>query len=137
MKISAKADYACRALMELSLHWPDTKVRQVADIGRRQKIPDKFLVHILIELKGLGYVDSTRGKSGGYYLTAAPDKIKLKDIIRHFGGVESGKKTGTQDVLALIWKDIDAAVLKALENITFETICNRHRTHGKAITYDI
>ena len=141
MKISAKIDYACRALSELSLQWPNVAARQIAGIAAKQKIPTKFLIHILIELKGLGYVDSSRGKNGGYYLTAAPDKIKLVDVIRHFGGVDSldkaGKKAGDQDILGLIWKDIDTAVLKALDNITFETICNRHRAQGKAMMYDI
>lgn len=69
MKISAKIDYACRALLiELGLHWPDNRPMQVSAIAKRQKIPMNFLVHILITLKELGYVDSIRGKSGGYVL---------------------------------------------------------------------
>ncbi len=139
MKISAKTDYACRALLELALHWPDVKPQQVADIAKKQKIPTKFLIHILISLKGFGLVDSSRGKSGGYYLTKAPEKIKLTDIIRHFGGLEltDKKKKNSQDVLGLIWQEIDGAVLKVMEQITFETICNRHRSQGKSIMYDI
>ena len=135
MKIPAKTEYACRALLELSLHWPNVVPRQIADIAAKQKIPTKFLIHILIALKGLGYVDSARGKNGGYYLTAAPQKIKLKDIIKHFGGFDSSGPQ--QDILGIIWQEIDVAVLKALNPITFETICNRHRSQGKAIMYDI
>lgn len=139
MKISAKTEYACRALLELCLHWPDTKPQQVADIAKRQKIPTKFLIHILIALKGFGYVESARGKSGGYYLTRAPQTIKLVDIIYAFGGMEltDKKKKSNQDVLGLIWQEVDAAVLTAMEEITFEIICNRHCQHGKAIMYDI
>ena len=47
------------------------------------------------------------------------------------------KKAAKQDVLSVIWQEIDAAVLKALDKITFETIANRHRSQGKMITYDI
>ena len=89
MNISAKTEYACRALLELSLQWPNVAPRQIADIAVRQKMPTKFLIHILIALKGLGFVDSSRGKSGGYYLTASPQTIKLVDVIRHFGGIGS------------------------------------------------
>ena len=141
MKIPAKTEYACRALLELSLQWPNVVPRQIADIAARQKIPTKFLIHILIGLKGLGFVDSSRGKTGGYYLTTAPQTIKLIDVIQHFGGIESvnagKKKAARQDVLSIIWQEIDAAVLKALDKITFETIANRHRSQGKMITYDI
>ena len=138
MNIPAKTDYACKALLELSLHWPNTVPRQIADIAAKQKIPTKFLVHILIELKGLGYVDSTRGKTGGYYLTGAPQTIKLIDVIKHFGGFETAPKTKkSQDVIGVIWQEIDQAIIKALTGITFETIINRHRSAGKAMMYDI
>ena len=137
MNIPAKTDYACQALLELSLHWPNTAPRQVADIAAKRRIPTKFLVHILIELKGLGYVESARGKTGGYYLTAAPQSIKLIDIIQHFGGFETTSKKKSQDVMGVIWQEIDSAVVKAMDQITFETIVNRHRSAGKAIMYDI
>ena len=141
MRISAKTEYACRSILELSLQWPNVMPRPIADIAAKQKIPTKFLVHILIELKGLGVVESVRGKSGGYYLTSAPQTIKLIDIIRHFGGIEADsahkKKSANADVFAVIWQEIDAVVLKAVDQMTFETICNRLRAQGKAMMYDI
>src|SRR6267142_1058623 len=87
MKISAKIDYACRALLELGLHWPNTTPMQVGAIAKHQKIPMNFLVHILITLKEAGYVDSIRGKSGGYVLIKAPQDIRLGDVIKNFGGL--------------------------------------------------
>ena len=65
MKVSAKMDYAVRALMELGSHWPYAHPRQISDISIKAGVPQKFLIHILISLKGLGYVHSIRGKSGG------------------------------------------------------------------------
>src|SRR2546427_7062657 len=87
MKISAKIDYACRALIELALHWPDRTPLQIRTIAKRQKIPIKFLVHILIHLKQLGLTQSVRGKSGGYVLAQSPTNIKLNMIIKSFGGL--------------------------------------------------
>ena len=49
MKIIAKTDYACRALLELSLHWPKQEPLQVTAIADNQQIPIKFLIHILIQ----------------------------------------------------------------------------------------
>ena len=141
MRISAKIDYACRALLELSLHWPNTAPRQVAEIARDQKIPMKFLTHILIALKSAGYVQSARGKSGGYFLLQSPAKIKLVDVVRNFGGLvlneEAQKSSQTSDVMRTIWREIDDLVLKNLEPINFETIVNRKRAQAKAIVYDI
>ena len=95
MKISAKIDYACRALLELALHWPNSTPMQVAAIAKRQRIPMNFLVHILITLKELGYVDSVRGKNGGYVLVKHPQDVRLSAVIKNFGGLglSSEKKT--------------------------------------------
>lgn len=142
MKISAKIDYACRALIELGLHWPNTSPMQVAQIARRQKIPMGFLVHILITLKQLGYVDSIRGKSGGYVLVKFPQQIRLGDVIRQFGGfgLSSDKKTRIirhQHVMESVWQDLDDALLEAIDSVTLEAICNRERGRGGSLTYEI
>jgi len=56
------------------------------EIARSEKIPQRFLENILLELKNEGIVGSKLGKSGGYFLLKSPDKIKLLDIIDHFEG---------------------------------------------------
>ena len=141
MKISAKIDYACRALLELSLNWPNPAPVHLSVIAKRQKIPMNFLVQIFIALRQLGYVESIRGQRGGYVLTKAPKDIKLKDIIQHFGGLESqsvqDKKKKSVDVMNIIWTEINQTVLKATEKLTFEDIANRQRSQLKSITYDI
>ncbi|MGB3241335.1 MAG: Rrf2 family transcriptional regulator, partial [Candidatus Omnitrophota bacterium] len=62
MRISARCDYACRALLELSLHWPNEAPVHIQQISENQKIPERYLVQILIQLKRLGLVTSSRGK---------------------------------------------------------------------------
>lgn len=142
MKVSARIDYACRALLELALHWPNSKPMQVAAIAKRQKIPMNFLVHILITLKQLGYVDSVRGKSGGYILIKSPQDVKISEVFKNFGGFgfstdKKPKIARHTHVMDAVWQELDDAVLSAMETVTLEAICNRERRRGNAIMYEI
>ena len=58
----------------------------ISRIAEEEKIPQRFLEGILLELKGLGILDSTRGKTGGYYLVKQPSEVSLADIIITFEG---------------------------------------------------
>jgi Rrf2 family transcriptional regulator, cysteine metabolism repressor len=139
MKISAKIDYACRALLELALHWPNNTPMQVSAIAKRQKIPMNFLVHILITLKEAGYVDSVRGKSGGYVLIKQPQDIRLGEVIKNFGGLgfANGSRKKSAQVMDAVWQEVDKAVLNTINNITLETLCNRERGRGNVMMYEI
>lgn len=139
MKISAKIDYACRALLELSLHWPDESPLQIHEIAHRQKIPIKFLVHILIHLKQLDYLKSIRGKKGGYVLTRNPREIKLSEVMKSFGGLgltqKEEKRPSSEHIMDNIWQQIDKKIFAAVEEINFETICLR--VQNRAPMYEI
>jgi len=142
MKVSAKIDYACRALLELAVHWPDATPLQISAIAKRQKIPMKYLVHILIALKELGYVESTRGKSGGYILTKPPKEIKLGAIVKNFGGLgysenETLKIRKSTHVIDSVWKEVEESIFSSIDMINFEVLCNRHRIAGQTLTYEI
>lgn len=56
------------------------------EISKSEKIPQRFLENILLELKKMGILASKLGKNGGYYLIKKPEEIRLSDIIRHFEG---------------------------------------------------
>ena len=86
MRISARCDYACKALLELALHWPNTEPLQINEISKTHDIPKRYLVQILMQLKGMGLVESIRGKDGGYKLTRSPAEITLVEVMRHVGG---------------------------------------------------
>jgi len=142
MRISAKIDYACKALIELSLHWPNNVPMQINTIAQNQQIPTKFLTQILLILKQIGYVQSVRGKKGGYLLSRAPQKIWLNDLVQSFGGIgfsaAENKKNGNSDhTMDLIWGEIDEAVLKVMGEFNFETICDRKRSSDRAFTFQI
>ncbi|MDB6026239.1 MAG: rrf2 family protein putative transcriptional regulator, partial [Verrucomicrobiales bacterium] len=68
MKLSAKSDYAARAVLWLARHYQDPAPKRVEDMAVGQSIPPKYLVQILIELKSNHIVKSQRGKDGGYLL---------------------------------------------------------------------
>lgn len=82
MLFSAKAEYACVAMLELAARYSDPRPVRLADIATKHGISDRFLVQILLDLKRAGLVDSTRGAAGGYQLGRSPDDITLFDILR-------------------------------------------------------
>ena len=137
MKISAKLDYACRALLELSLHWPNQEPLQVEQIAQRQRIPVKFLTHILIHLKQVGYVESVRGKKGGYLLRKLPREIKLNDIMENFQDTNNSRDEKSNPIFSPIWREVNQEFLKTMEKFNFENICNRKREVDNTPTFQI
>src|SRR5690348_13700902 len=89
MNISVKSEYALKAVFDLAAQYlatprgaPSMSPVKIADIARRQKIPQKFLELILAGLKQSGFVDSRRGAEGGYLLARAPDAITVGEVLR-------------------------------------------------------
>ncbi|HUR86123.1 MAG TPA: Rrf2 family transcriptional regulator [Solirubrobacteraceae bacterium] len=84
MRISAKADYAVRAAIELARkEGAPTKGTAIANA---QSIPLKFLENILIDLRHAGLVRSQRGAEGGYWLSKPAAQISIADVIRAVEG---------------------------------------------------
>ncbi len=81
MNISAKTEYACVAMLELASRYPEDVPVRIKDISDRHGIPNRFLVQILLQLKGAGLVISIRGASGGYRLAHAPKDISLGQVM--------------------------------------------------------
>ena len=84
MRISAKADYAMRALLELAA--TDEELLKGDDISESQSIPFKFLEKIMSELKTAGIVFSQRGAEGGYSLVRPAGEVNLAEIMRAIEG---------------------------------------------------
>jgi Rrf2 family protein len=84
MQISAKADYAVRAMLELAMHGPDLVKADL--LITHQGLPRKFVESILVELRRAGLVRSHRGADGGYALASPPSKISLGSILRAVDG---------------------------------------------------
>lgn len=82
--LSMKAKYGLRALMVIYRNKDD--MLSIKTIAQRADVPQKFLETIMLELKHSGVVDSKRGVFGGYFLSKAPEKITIGDLIRIFDG---------------------------------------------------
>ncbi len=80
MKISKKSEYALRALACLGAPGAP-EVLSIQEIARRERIPKKFLEQVLLALKRVGLVQSTRGKAGGYALSGDPQAISLQAVV--------------------------------------------------------
>lgn len=121
MHVSIKGEYALQALFDLALQVPGEPVK-IADIARRQKIPQKFLELILAGLKQAGFVESRRGADGGYLLARPPDALTVGQVLKFIESARTGKTGGRADVnspLATLWRDVDSAVSRVVDGTTF------------------
>jgi Rrf2 family protein len=85
MRVSAKVDYAVRALCEVAAHDGDAPVK-ADQIAAAQDIPLSFLENILVDLRRAGFVRSVRGNVGGYRMARAAGEISVADVIRAVEG---------------------------------------------------
>ncbi len=128
MNISARCEYALRAVVELAGNRQPGEPLTALTIARRRSIPEKYLVHILLQLKRAGIVRSFRGAQGGYMLARSADSINLFDVVSAVDGAVldplpvSGK--GSED-LTPAWKDVAAEVGDALKGVSVQSIRER------------
>jgi Rrf2 family protein len=94
MRISAKARYACLALIDIAQAEPDGLRRRVREIADAQAIPPRYLPHILIRLKTAGFVQSARGPDGGYQLALSAANIAVGDVIAAIDGRRDQRLAG-------------------------------------------
>lgn len=135
MRSSVKGDYALRALFDLAEQEPGQPIR-IADIARRQKIPQKFLELILSTLKQGGFVESRRGAEGGYMLARPAESISVGEVLRFLEGARASKRTAENskfDPFGEIWRQVDEAVAGILDNTTFATLVRDWRE--RRVTY--
>lgn len=83
--LSKRAKYALKALIALAAEPPGKPLR-IEDLARRERIPQKFLETILLDLRNRGILQSKKGKGGGYYLVRDPKTVVVGQLIRHFDG---------------------------------------------------
>jgi Rrf2 family cysteine metabolism transcriptional repressor len=125
MNISVKGEYALQAIFDLALQSPGDPVK-IADIARRQKIPQKFLELILASLKQGGFVESRRGAEGGYRLARPADQITVGQVLAF---VESGrgKKRPVSDAFSDLWQRVDSSISKVLDHTSFAELTRAWR----------
>jgi Rrf2 family protein len=139
MRISAKGEYAIKAVLDLAMHHGRGLI-PIQEIADRQGIPQRYLEQVLLGLKRAGLLTSKRGASGGYHLTRAPDGITVGAVLRAVEGsgapfevVGSTRSRGNGQDLAELWEEIAEAVSRVIDGLTFEDLATRVRArHGAA-----
>jgi Rrf2 family protein len=129
MHISVKGEYALHALFDLALQKQGEPVK-IADIARRQKIPQKFLELILAGLKQGGFVESKRGAEGGYFLARSPESITVGQVIRFVEAARASKSPGQRSVngpFHSLWREVEDVVSRVVDQTNFGDLVRQWR----------
>ena len=126
MRVSAKADYALRAVIELAVIGGESPVKGER-IAQAQEIPLKFLENILGDLRHAGIVRSQRGVEGGYWLARPAEEITVAEVVRAVEGPianvrgvgpEQVEYAGSAERLREVWIAVRANLRAVLEQVT-------------------
>jgi Rrf2 family protein len=131
VRVSAKTDYAVRALLELAVGGEGpVKAERLA---QAQEIPLKFLENILTDLRHAGIVRAQRGAEGGYWLARDPAEVTLGEVIRAVDGpLASVRGEAPEDVayegaaqnLRVVWVALRASMRSVVDTVTLEDVVN-------------
>ena len=134
MRLSAKVEYAAIAVLELARTYGTGEPIQIRKIAESHDIPSRFLVQILLQLKGAGLVNSTRGATGGYQLVKSPEQVALWDILQIIDGADecfcnsSAGNSNVANVLTGAWQASFEDLKSKLKATTFAELVERSRT---------
>jgi len=131
--VSTRGDYACRALLSMTMREDRSKPVSVRDIAERTALPQPYLEQILLALKGAGIVRSKRGVGGGYMLTREPHEIRLSDVVSAVDGpISAGdfREPHTdaacdhegQCVLLAVWGHVGKQMRELLDSFTLADV---------------
>jgi len=142
MKLSAKIEYASKAVLELALRYHGDQPVQMDTLSKAQNIPKKFLTQLLLRLKSSGIVNSSRGNAGGYFLAKAPSEITLAQVFKAVDTqiLSTPKRDRHTDPsspsgpIDEIWIDINKEVAEKL-NVNFEIL--KMRASAAPLNYTI
>ncbi len=133
MRVSAKADYALRALIEIAQRTDGLPV-SAEELGRLQEIPHGFLQAILADMRRAGIVVSQRGQSGGWRLARSAAEVSVADVIRAVDGPlvsvyglrpEAVSYNASAEVLQRVWIAARSSLREVFENVTLDGLAAR------------
>lgn len=133
MRVSAKADYALRALIEIA-NRDDGLPVSAEEIGNLQEIPHGFLQAILADMRRAGIVVSQRGQSGGWRLATKPSEVTVADVIRAVDGPlvsvyglrpEAVSYNESAQILQRVWIAARSSLREVFENVSIEALAAR------------
>ncbi len=144
MQISAKAEYACLAMIELAANGGESQPLAINKIADAHDMKPYFLVQVLLQLNKAGLVASTRGANGGYKLARPANRITLADIIgaidkrvRSSGNaLAEAARTPAVEVLLAVWREVQEQEQRLLESTTLAELVLRSQ-RDSALSYQI
>ena len=141
MNISAKTEYACIAVLELALNYGSGDPVTIRSIAETHGIPSRFLVQILLQLKGAGFVGSTRGAAGGYQLIREPRQLTLAEVMRVIEGdarqLTKNTEITTPVSAALfdVWREVAESEQRMLQMLSFGDLVEQVRGQTEKMYY--
>jgi Rrf2 family protein len=139
VRLSAKGEYAIKAMLDLALHGGDG-LQPIQEIAGRQGIPQRYLEQVLLQLKRGGMLASKRGSSGGYRLGRSPEEITVGAVLRAVEGggeLERGGRaraagSGAPDELADLWREIGEALSAVVDRLSLGDLKRRVQERREA-----
>jgi Rrf2 family protein len=143
MRISQKARYGVKAMLDLALHAPRDRGARTSEIAGRTGVPEKFLEAVLRELREAGLITSKRGPDGGHWLARDPSRVTLGAILEAIDGPISvpegtgrGRVSPEELCLRTFWGRVEGAVQEILGTTTLEDLRMQSSAPG-ALDYTI
>ena len=146
MKITYRGDYALKAVLDLALHYEKDLVT-IHEMAKRIDAPVKFLEQVLLELKKGGFVESRRGKVGGFLLSKAPDKITVGEVVRFIDGpiepIACARRgySACRDIYKCVfkkmWQDISQLTSQIVDNVSFQELAVQVHATKQVLEYAI
>ena len=137
MKLSTRARYGLKALIDLGLHC-ETEAVSIQSIAVRQNISDSYLEQLMAKLKKAGLVESTRGAGGGYRLGRPAAEISVGDVLRvleaaQCSGMEDESTCENHDICVTkyVWKRINDSITQAVDTMMLDQLIDESRKKQK------
>lgn len=128
-------------MLELAGRYNSGEPVRIREIADEHGVPARFLVQILLQLKGAGFVTSTRGASGGYQLIKSPDAISLGEVMSVIEGADEPITSSASPeslwgkVLQSAWQQVADVERRALQSITFADLVERAKRQTENMYY--
>lgn len=133
MKLTAKARYALRILLDIAQNATEEKPRTLKEISEEQGIGEKFVSRLVLNLRDAGMITAARGRVGGYRLAKDPKDITFLEIIEAAQGpicvVECLGEKACERALTcapkIVWSEVNEAIRSSLKTVTLKKVLSK------------
>ena len=132
MKVSTRARYALRLMIDLAEHWDEGSPVILREVAERQGISKRYLEHMAANLRNANLVTSLLGRGGGYTLPRPPEKISVAEIIEaSIGRINVVGCIGRPEICPRsgdcpsrnMWERVNTSINVVLDSVTLDELC--------------